>query len=209
MATETLILRPTYVGGMPERYPSETADAQVWSLIAEEVADDDATYIIPTINTKIFFTVPDEYLSLTPTAIKVFIRAKASADVIPNIVLCGTSVNGSGLTTAYQTSASDMPYADLESVYRLLAANTNTTGHELQIVAMGDSKSTIYLTQTYLELTFGEGTETPASDVIYVKEDGAWVAISGQIYKKINGAWTVTDTTVFKDGNKYIFQDII
>lgn len=206
MATETLILRPTHVGGMSERYPSETADDQTWSLIAEEVADDDATYIIPTINTAIFFTVPDEYLSLTPTAIKIFIRAKASANATCQISLCGANADDTEFTTVYQTSASNVPSADLESVYQVLAKNITNTGHGLQILVTGNSKSTIYLTQAYLELTYGEGTDTPTSDVIYIKENSVWTAFSGEIYRKINSAWTLTDASVLQSGTKYIVQ---
>ena len=207
MATETLILRPTHVGGVPERYPSETADAQLWSLIAEEVADDDATYIIPTLNITTFFTVPNEYLSLTPTAIKIFIRAKASANATCQIGLCGATVDNTELTTVYQTSTVDVPSADLESVYQLLAENITNTGHGLTILLTGNGKATIYLTQAYLELTFGEGADTPISDTIHIKENGVWVAISGQIYRKINGAWALTDASALQSGTKYIVQE--
>lgn len=227
MATETLILRPTHsalllsssvsssVGGI------EPTDA--WSLVAEEVADDDATWVqCGALNSAAYsFTIPEEYRSKTPTNIRVYIRAVASdTSGSPYLVINLADFDIANLyqlttqhylSTSYQTFYEDITDYDIISTWYNVLVNKDPVkqyGHmDISFGRSGSKNPTVNLTQLYLELTYSD-EPTPNVDTIYLKQDGIWISISGDIYKKQNGSWILSDSSVLEEGFQYTLNDI-
>jgi hypothetical protein len=208
MATETIILRPTSHEGTAQGYPNGGTD-NVWVNVTEEVADDDASYFEATLTTGLIFTIPEEYLSTTPTSIRVYTRARGSETGTYTVSLAGTQLSSSVvLNTTYQTTYVDVPPESIAKIYGYMATGSVKLGVFSNSSGSSSAKApTLYLTQTYLEVTYSdEPTET--AETIYFKENGAWTSIPCTIYQKQSGAWVVTDSTIFNNGSKFIVQEI-
>lgn len=232
MASETLILRPVSVGtimGTPSRYPSDTSDANLHILVSEETADDDSTYIAMPSMLYFNFTLPDEYIDKTPYSIGIYFRAaNKSTDATINTTVYITipdSESETGyasavladnieLTSSYQTFRQEISTEYISHFYSVLTdkdsiANfAGARGHVLfDCTDTSNTKSSdTRLTQIYLELIYND-SETTHTDIIYVKQNGNWVAIDSTFYQKQNGAWVLTDSSVLQNGFQYVFND--
>lgn len=229
MATETLILRPTYsVQQATASVNSSLGNidpTNAWSLVAEEVADDDATWVqCGALNSPAYsFTISEEYRSKTPTNIRVYIRAVTDATSgSPYLIINLNDFDKANLysletqhylSTSYQTFYEDITDYDMISAWYNVLANKDPTeqfGHmhiSFSTGGTGGKNVAVYLTQLYLELTYDDG---PISNVetIYLKQNGVWISISGDIYKKQNGAWALSNSSELQDGFRYILNDM-
>lgn len=224
MATETLILRPTHSisGGVSSGSSTGGANDELWLLVSEEIADDDATWVdIEGAPLRYGFTVPDEYLSKTPTNIRIYARAIADdISTSPYLLfklfgpndgdtLYQTPAQQYYLSTSYQTFYEDIANSSLiTSWYSILINRDPATAH-LTVMYQQDSSSSkggadhnIRLTQLYLELTYDDESASDA-EIINFKQNGAWISISGDIYKKQNGVWVLSDSSELQEGFRY------
>lgn len=233
MATETVILRPNRSissSSAGSSYPIVEL-SQYWSLVAEEISDEDSTYYAPnklTGDPKLLFELPpEEYLNKIPTKISVCLRMKetnGNQDVITSILIfsseftSGISLKSNIiLTSSYQNFYVTIPNEYLLSFYQgLLNQNfyeSYGTGNLgiMSTASSSSSKSTldVRLTQLYLELEYSDGGDEPiTSETIYLKQNGSWSAISGDIYKKENGIWVLKDASVLQQGLKYRINNV-
>lgn len=219
MATKTLILRPTSNSTSSNirnytLYPSDTATANIYLLLSEEKADDDATYISTSGTLAldgVYFTVPTEYTNITPIAIRLFVRTKTISSAkaaSPSLRIDGVE----GLSTntldyivinydAYETNSTEI--SEIDAVWNALvtgdfflalgASNTNSSG--------GKSTSTfeVRYTQIYIEADYEEGPDFP---IAYVKNDSEWVQAEA-IYHKENGEWVECEENTLTNGSRY------
>lgn len=217
MATETLILRPTYVVSHQNctYYPSDISSEQIHTLIAEEAADNDSTYIIikslETANPYLSFVVPEEYKSKTPLSIKIcgvargYETTEAETLQLSFRYADSSAENGySGLELESISIATDWTYFEaaypseyINSAYEWMI--NNPSGIQIGMMCDSIAKSTaegIALTQMYLEVTFEEGEDIITYSV-YLKNNGVWEHTRGVIYRKIGGSWQeVAPTTL-------------
>lgn len=234
MATETLILRPTGVGGTgtPAYYPEDTGDYEYYKCVSEEIADDDASYVV--CNSVIFgymFTIPDEYINMTPSSVKIHFRVRAevenSADVLilDGYIASTDSTNGysdrtigeiKNLSTTYQNYCEEISQEYITPFYTALCDKDHfipesesafNNEYHIGLLLTSSDKNSCYLTQLYIELIYGE-SETETSETIFIKENGSWVALSGDVYKKEDGTWVLSDSSVLQNGNRYVVNNV-
>lgn len=217
MATKTVILRPTMVrlqDDIPARNPSDVSDANLHTLIDEEIADDDATYVEVFNTLRYLFIIPFAFRGLTPTSIVLSIKgiALGSANYVGVAVFIKDGSNNVSLgtmdftTSLWQQWDITVPSDNIPLVYECLQRNTDPLDG-IFIGVENNHKSDPAITQMYLTLTFDvedSGTDFPASFVTHIKENGTWTSFSGEIYEKINGAWVKTNATALANGTKYI-----
>lgn len=231
MATETVILRPDGIytqstSSILTCYPSDVASKEQYLLVCEEVADDDASYVI--ISSILFsfgFAIPTEYVGKTPSSIKIFFRQKlenagTSASLaiklgavgsnseyyynMTNYSNCDNITTEVPVTTEYTSLMVNVPRDNLSQLVFDERSTHIFVGHTVS--GSGSKSANPRTTQIYIELTYGDEPETLKT--IYLKENGSWVSVPCTIYQKQNGAWIETDATVFEDGNQYTFQEL-
>lgn len=209
MATETLILRPSYVVNRTNcaYFPSDFDVEQIHLLIAEETADNDSTYIIigasALTNPNLSFVVPKEYQSKTPTAIKICGVARGYETTEAETLQLQFRYTDSNAENGYSaleleaiSIATDWTYFEtsypseqINAAYEWMINNPSG----IQIITNCDSttKNTaegIALTQMYLEVTYEE-EEDIITYAVYLKNNGVWETNRGVVYKKIDGSW--------------------
>ena len=219
MATETIIVRPAYVQFNEANntvYPSSLSPDNTHMAINEEVADDDASYIITKFAAQapIGFLIPEDYIDLTPTSINVYFKAKEDQGSRVGIAYA-YDINDSGrcvfaasrietiYTTTYQNYCVAIPKEDLSAFYNYTKqVDSNMKPKYGTVAIVGEStKSNTTITQVYLELIYGE-----PEDAIYIKENGSWNMVSGTVYKKQNGVWTAVDSSTLQNEMNYILE---
>ena len=207
MAIKTITLRPTgsdsYIvdGYDPATttYPATSDVTKVYLLINEDNADGDGTYIkiasVP--GASYSFTVPDEYIGLTPTAMRLYVNIMADTasditfaieepdDTAGYIDACSVSAE-----TAYNVYIVEPQSDDMSLLWGAVIGDESVVKSP-GLAMMGTAQdsavkeTTIKLTQFYIEADF----DVDESSGIYVRKNGAFVEVA-QMYQKVNGAWT-------------------
>lgn len=222
MALQTIILRPNGQNGGTTlsgfvRVPSDTTDANLYTLINEAVADDDATYVYATaISANIALAFPLELLSgITPTAMRLVARVKSEGILwAARLLISATDASGTAVkstTTAYnenldvwETISADV--GDFDGIKNLLA----DAEYSVNIYAEGSKSGGGYLTQLYLEVDYDDeagGDEPAETPALYIKKSGAWEAVYGTVYNKVNGVWVEGDLSALSAGDKIIVEE--
>lgn len=220
MATKTLILRPTgwyHSGTAHSGFPTETPTSDYHLLVAEEEADDDATYI------QVTNTLPSSGLLFTPPNI----------EIVPNAIRivgrCCTSISNSTVMFQYYTLTSgeaseaftlseqyanyiynipsDVILGFWENIVNFTLGNYNVSFYAGSTSTGKGTSANVKLTQLYLEVDYDDGNEETITETIYTKENNLWVSMSGTIYKKIQGAWIQTDSSSLRSDTKYTISN--
>lgn len=223
MALQTIILRPigqnggAGIGGFT-RVPSDTTNEDLYTLINEAVADDDATYIYNSgISANILLTFPLELLSgITPTAMRLVARVK-SEGILWAAHLRISATDASGTEVASDTYA----YNENQDIWETITADVgNFDGikdlladaeYSVNIYAEGSKSGGGYLTQLYLEVDYDDeagGDEPVETPALYIKKSGAWEAVYGTVYNKVNGVWVEGDLSALSAGDKIIVEEL-
>lgn len=228
MATETLILRPCATvygeGGSFTYYPADTLSTEFHTLVNEEIADDDASYIcIPTALNFFMFTIeaPSEsYSSIIPTAIRLMFRVKLlESDLNIRVHVVYKYVDDAGQYTTFTDSQYEHAFAAVTGLYEDVCATVDDAyvsshwdkilvGNYYVHVYVGSTdnnsktnlSSSVALTQCYLEIDFESDGETSS---ILIKQDNVWVDLSGTLYQKREGSWVECDASALEDGAKF------
>ena len=224
MVTE--ILRPldgSGCGGSCTLYPEGTSTSEIYTLINENVADDDATYIKVASAISLGESMCDILIGSKQlvnnysnvTACRVYFRGKS--DSVSNLFgfAINASTNDITKVTPTDTTWSEY-YVDLnvDNLKSSMQSPKKEIGFYLRfggIASNSDQKNFyVYLTQLYVEVTYSDVDEPdnpPATtETVYLKENGTWTSVSCTIYQKQAGAWTLTDSTVFNNGDNFILQ---
>lgn len=222
MATQTIILRPTGTAtGSNASYtpfPTNTAKEDVYLLISEEFADDDATYLVAkgtSLSGGILFTTTN--LNITPINIRIVTRMRTtianSTALITYSIVDGTeNLEIINLSEEYVTYVQSIPSEHTSGFWNAML--TNEISH-ITISAGSTSTDTkaskdVRITQLYLEVDYDDGTGSEEiTETIYLKENGSWTSIPCTIYQKQNGAWVQTDSSIFENGENFILQEVI
>lgn len=206
MATETLILRPVLVTNPANctYYPSDTSSDQIHTLVSEEVADNDATYIIAKTQTNspnFSFSIPESYQDRVPLGIKLCGVAKrydsSEVETLIGLYWYATSTSSSNAPITIGSFENDdwtyfsISYSEehIEGAYNRIL--NDPQGSHLSVYRSNASKNDaegIAITQLYLELTY-EKEESTTSYAVYLKNNGVWETNRGVVYKKIDGSW--------------------
>lgn len=220
MATKTLILRPTSSNNMDAGgvsvFPSDTSTDNIYLLLNEEVADDDATYVdISTTlaSLSLGFTVPNKYLGIDPLSIRIIIRTMTPT---PSgaMIQYGPALrvtDGTGKDVESHDPPEDIIF-DVYETYNIEVINTQKvwdaciTGAnflyiQMRKVSSSSSKndgSVIRYTQVYIEVDY-EGPDTPTA---FIKDGMLWKE-SEAIYIKKNGSWVECDNSSLANGTQY------
>lgn len=200
MAVETLILRPTVSKTLGVSvYPDELDVSGKYHLaVNEEIADGDATYheySVSASGCSFYFSVPVEYSSKTPSAIRcVFCARKSNTNPLNISVAFGgadstlESVVINITEESYKIFTASLSTDFLSAMWEHMV-NFQNTGDErahlsLAASVIGNQKQTVgtRITQVYLEVDFEDTS-------IHIKKNGSWVETT-QMYHKINGTWT-------------------
>lgn len=185
-ATDTITFTPT---------PSGTALEDVYMLVNEEEADDDATCV--SINgsaNKLYFDFGEISIP-NITMIRCVIKWKCSAQgLVSHTFDIGSYTDGTftsldsfqGATdvTNYVTDTFECANS-IEATSLVLQCDTNNT------------KSSTVITQVYLEIEY---EDTP---ILKFKNNDAWSEITGEIYIKNLDAWSLTDFDIFSHNQQY------
>jgi hypothetical protein len=229
MATKTMILKPidTDRTGLTP-FPSDTDTLDYPLLIAEDIADDDATYLSSTSALAgTFYFVPD--LNITPLNIRIVARMRTT--ILDSLVSIGyyadfnyTSSSAIlerfddiNLSEEYITYIETVPTEHISRFFDYKTADgSSMEGVRCGIVNFSvgttktGSKATMdyRLTQLYLEIDYNDDNDNEELvETVYLKENGSWIAIPcSSIYQKQNGQWIIADSSIFEKGNKFMLQ---
>ena len=219
MAIKTLRLYPIghYSLESKSYYPEDTLVENLHLLIAENIPDDDASYIVinsanlGTAGGGIFYSVPQK---LTPLAIRVIYRAKSSNSSVLSINALylkdinnpegGTTYVKFGevtLTSSYENYTAEVPQENLASVYKYLSedyilSRHGQIGFNAELSGSSKNSADARVTQTYLEIDYEAAIDGSLPQEIYLKENGAWIEKQVYIYQKLNGTWEPADKSV-------------
>ena len=225
MALQTIILRPNgQTGGSNlsqfTRIPSDTTDANLYALINEAIADDDATQIAGTAISTLEISLPKELLSgITPIAVRVVARIK-SEGILWSAKFATDSYAASGERVQSETKAANENMDVWETIttgidnfdaVKTLLADESTVFRIGFSYPSGSSKTgKCHLTQLYLEVDYddeGGGDEPVETPALYIKKSGAWEAVYGTVYNKVNGAWVEGDLSALSAGDNIIVEE--
>lgn len=218
MATKTLILKPisattAKIGSFNKAsksvVPSDTAADQYHTLLSEDVADNNATYIMIKGGYCIdvqFDSLPQD-IQISNIKIMATIRTPGDTTGTQKLVYeFYKNVNSeSQLIDSLQTTAS---LSDLSSSYIELAFVSSLFVQELVANPSLDyffrlqtpqANIEVYVTQVYAEVTY----EVSENTMIYCRENGTWNTVACKIYQKINNVWKETNTNVFVEGEMF------
>lgn len=220
MATKTLILRPISVTSTDESlvtlYPTDTTMANAHTLVNEEVADDDATYITGglggSINYHFSFTKPDDLENITDFSFKVRQRLEASSTASStsyqiyltsgNYTLCTFSEDA----TAYTDLSSSLATDNMNSI---LGEFNNATSkldfYITQTVASANKAKPTRTTQLYIEITY----QNSVKDAVYLKQNNEWVKLNNaMLYRRYNHSWSLLDYSILEKNNEYLIKEV-
>lgn len=216
MAIKTITLRPTSSGLFNPSgtlsydissmtYPATSDDTKIYLLINEEIPDNDATYYKPHQlygqHIGFRFTPPDEYKSLLPESIRIYLSSASELNATLRIIIHDlsntTHVDAIKATlpasTEYNTTCHTVSQDLISATWTVLTSADAAAWSPLMRISTtksGSSKtSNTKITQFYIEADF----EVEDSSSIYVRKNGSFVEVA-QTYKKVNGAWTEITT---------------
>lgn len=208
-----LILRPT--GDAATTSHTCSSGSAAYLLVNEEVADDDATYVYQTINSKDGGAKASWFKISAPsienfkiTSVEVWYRGKTtttkSSDTSATIyylLLNNERVQGGAdeLTSSYANHSKI--YTNLNGSTFKNFKETGITGFGITTSGFkGASKNDDYemrITQAWLKIIYEPVSETTATG-IYIKQNGAYTQAQAA-YKKVNGVWVQqTDIAALK-----------
>ena len=218
MATKTLILRPVEVtatqGAQVSLYPRNIILSNAHTLVNEEVADDDATYVLihgvgESVNYNFIYEKPVDLVAVTNLTIHAIEKLESGTDK-GNLYLYIDDVSppltySGNLTTSEYTDFISFPAN--QSAYEYFTNATESVAFRLKrsTSSVSSKSSPVRTTQVYVEITY----ETSASEGLYLKENGTWTSIPYTIYQKQNGVWVQTDSSVFENGQIFELKDNI
>lgn len=216
MAEQSMILRPTAsaLGTNMTAYPSDTVSENVYQLVNEVEADNDATYV--TVNSldplKLFFEKPQVTMIV---GVKLHCCVNSQGDLNAcGVKLVAIPMEGSSFSDVESATGNPGPcvtgwasYAiDYSNETAFIEALNNSEYTQIEARCVSGSKangkaSAAKYTQVYLELIYDDGES--ATIPLYLRENGAWTAVEGTVYQKVNGAWVESSTDIFQDGDSY------
>lgn len=215
VVTGTLLLRPAASrGSFAATVPADTPVEEIYKLINEEVADDDATTFQPTYTSGeaalynpsllVKFSLPEGVTIVSIENIRHISRQKATQTLqcffsnyseknsLTGRSSCVWSANGDGSSWANSVNDKDtLTDANWETVSVAIAEALNNDDFAMAYNA--GAKSTPPITQIYIEL---DCTYEEAGTPLYFKQNGEWAELSGNIYQKANGEWLEADVSV-------------
>lgn len=223
MATKTIILRPTSITcdneSLVTLYPSSVTMANAHTLVNEEVADDDATYITGGLGSNINYhfniSKPDDLKSIT--GFSFIVRHKMEASSILHSIAYKMYLGTDNFTLNTFTT-NELTYLNMndsvtndvkDAIISLMNDTSDFNFYITQAVSTGTSKSKpIRTTQIYIEITY----ESNDAVVQYLKQNDTWVNIGElAIYYKQNYKWgAINDiqvSSLFAD--KYYLSEVI
>lgn len=185
-SSDTIMFTPT---------PSDTALEDVYMLVNEEEADDDATCVsINNSENKLYFDFGEISIP-NITAIRCVIKWKCSANgLVAHAFDIGTYTDGTFTSLDSFSGATDATAYVVDTFE--CANSVGATRLVLQCYT-NNSKSSTIITQVYLEV------ETNEISLKY-KMDDVWNEITGEIYIKEAGVWNSTNLDVFSSDRPYI-----
>ena len=225
MATKTLILRPVRVTTDDESlvtlYPSNTTMANAHTLVSEEVADDDATYIWLTgakgaVRYYFEYTKPEDLISITNFTVTLKEKLESGSNVGGYNFYINNTMQAIGGSITLNTSEYNFytlsPNTDkaLTSIINLFSeATSDTEIYFYRNVNSNSSKaSPLKTTQVYMEITY-EAKEEAKPDLIYLKKDNIYTQVNyNSIYSKNNNSWVITDISSLQNNEKYIIKEV-
>ena len=232
MATKTLILRPIKVStsndSLVTLQPSSTTMSNAHTLVNEEVADDDSTYVAITgTGGKVYYyfeyNKPENLESIT----NVVVIAREKLETGSNLGGVSLYINdtsyplsgGSISTTEYNTRTCEASTSTSSTVLdKIISALKDATSADKiyfqRTVNTNSSKmSPLRTTQVYMEITYEASEPIPpepvVDKVISIKKNGVWTTINHTlIYHKINNVWTASDTSILQNNQKFIIKEV-
>ena len=197
--------------------PSDVEADNLYTLVSEEVPDDEATYVV--LNTTIIsgaivrfsFTVPEQFIVMRPCGLRVVFRCcvpgsagsagvelsvfekNETDDTLTKMVL-GTIP---AINDSYDNYIIDIPADNIPYAWSILSKALVDNHEELQyiLIARNGNKSTgVNLTQFYIEADF----DIEENIAIYTKRNGSVVEVQ-QMYLKENGSWVELTVDEFKN----------
>lgn len=218
MAIKTLILRPVSITATDESlvtlYPTDTAMANAHTLVGEETADDDATYITGglggVINYYFSFTKPEDLKEVTGFSFKVRYMTESGSSTVDfqlylssyNYTLC-SSTNS---ITAYTDASSAFTSDDMNAIVgKFNSTTSNLDFYVTQTVATGNKLKPTRVTQMYIEVTYQDN----AGNIVYLKQNDEWIKLNEPIlYRRYNNKWSLLDLSIMTDGSNYIMREV-
>lgn len=227
MAEQSVILRPmssssttSDVDNGMNVQPTDTTLEDVYLLVNETEADDDATYVELTAVISSFDLYFEKLLMTNISGVKLHCRCDSQGTTHAlRAQLTAVPIEGSELNEITSSALNTDPcttgwanYAlDFSDEVTLIEALNNSEYTQIRATCLSgaapsSSKGSngvgvVKYTQVYLELTYdnSETTTTP----LYLRENGVWVAVEGTVYQKVNGAWVTSSADVFQEGDSY------
>lgn len=219
MAQQTMLLRPISVlsGEVSSCFPSDTTTENVYKLVNEAVADDDASYITKNSQTIRFGFDFSKLKKLSEIlAARVVFRIKADAAFNMASFFSPFSVN-------FYEMTNDINYVSLEGVSLSVEDVNVWTTYTYSFTKLSDILSKmkadklgvfinlprvvstqVHLTQIYLEFDYN-GEDLPETPILlHLKKSGVWQSVSGEAYKKTNGVWATSTLDELSAGDQIV-----
>lgn len=225
MATRTLVLRPSADTNLNH---ARSSGSNGYSLIDDETADDNSSYIYHTLSNTSDTTITSAFVfggnipirKISVSAVRLYVRASRGNNGETASYNCyfavGTDQGGSSdsakvsatLTSSYVTtnSASSSMITQINNAlangsFPTISVKVQTTGHKSDEKWSNNGYARI--TQIYIEIDYEYADGK--TDALYTKDNGSWVMVA-KAYKKVNGTWVEQSdlTTVFQSGTNYV-----
>ena len=226
MATKTLILRPISAEvtiadpnnkASMSVTPSDTSTDAYHTLLSEEVADNDSTYIAIAggyyIDVK-FNALPQD---IKINNIKIIVMARTpSGNTGTMTASYNFYKNVGGELQAIESSNinTDVSYGDISAEYTQFICESSLFTQELisnqaldyvfRIIANTASNVQVSITQIYAEVAY-EIYVTP----IYFKNSGSWTTFSCRLYQKINSNWVMVEDNSLIENERFKMNSLI
>lgn len=194
-----------------------------YSLISEDVADGDSTYIYQTISSNSSASISSRFnlsgvlpkTNICITSAKLSLTARSDGDVggqsCVGEVRIGDNLQSfqkTGDWGSYTESSAEMNQTLIDAINNSIKSNKTLPTIELQITTAGalnnwkSDNGTIRLTQTYIEVTY---EETESRSGAYIKIAGTYQEAK-DVYQKQNGTYIkITDpSTILNTTIRYI-----
>lgn len=207
-STETLTLYPAADSSLKH---SCSAGSEGFSLINEETADDDATYIYHDVNTTSSKTITSTFKivgsntgKIQITSLEIHARAMANYSSIlgdTHTLTLTASIDGTSLGSGSASYVSNS-YSDINATFEI-SSNKDLAGKEysslsavniiLSMATAGAYSSRkgsafqIRITQLYVIITYTKVTDETETGM-YLKTNGVYNLCAG-VYQKVNGVW--------------------
>ena len=219
--TKTLILRPTRTvainnsgSNTVNAVPEDTSEENFYILLADDVADDDATKITISSGCSAVFGFAFEGIENVISA-DIFLRMYTTATVESSCVININYVDTNGSSVLSVDESVDT--TDQNGLWTDETISLSSSFSQFNLLSSGEvlitlntvhptSGSKVYVpsyTQIYIKITYEEPEVIDKS--IYMRENDAWIQLTGTIYQKQNGVWIEYDS-IPSSGQKYNLQ---